>query len=122
MASKDRDLINDPVDLAAQRAIDQEADITSRFLPTEHLRPVTRFLHEQGITRKVNHLNTVSTRQISPAMRPASNLLSVRSVRKACYQESLGQQTSTLNCLAPPLARKCLPPSVRTCLGSKLGS
>jgi len=52
MASKDRDLINDPVDLAAQWAKDQEADISSRFLPTEHLRPVTRFLHEQGLTLK----------------------------------------------------------------------
>jgi|TARA_R100000306_G_scaffold61989_1_gene66525 hypothetical protein len=52
MASKDRDLINDPVDLAAERAADQEADISSRFLPTEHLRPVTRFLHEQGLTLK----------------------------------------------------------------------
>lgn len=49
----DRDIINDPVELAAQRLTDQEEDIVERLLPKkDHLRPGTRWLHERGLTIK----------------------------------------------------------------------
>jgi hypothetical protein len=51
-SNTDRDIINDPVELAAKRLVDQAEDIAERLLPKDHLRPGTRMLHERGLTIK----------------------------------------------------------------------
>tara|TARA_R100000501_G_C2544669_1_gene61927 strand:+ start:235 stop:426 length:192 start_codon:yes stop_codon:yes gene_type:complete len=48
----DRDLINDPVELAARLLGDQENEVIERLVPKQHMRPATRFLHDQGLTLK----------------------------------------------------------------------